>query len=150
MIAYDNRLYKILGSHLRKLRKNNGFSLEYVADHIGKTKKTIQRYETGEHRMNIATIKSLCEVYGYDYETLNQEVESELTKNQSYYGDYDKTVQHLNDKPDLLNLYNEIVGNESLTLLFDNAKDLSPEDMEVILKVINGLKRERSGDSNDF
>ena len=79
MVTFDRELYIILGQRLQKLRNKKGFSLEYVGEKINKTKKTISRYENGEHRMEIDTIKQLCDLYGYSYEKLISEVQQEIS-----------------------------------------------------------------------
>ena len=44
--------YKTLGANIRKYREAANLSLEMLGEKIGKTKKTIQRYETGEIRIS--------------------------------------------------------------------------------------------------
>lgn len=68
----------------------------------------------------------------------------DLEENDNYYGDITKTTEYLEDKPDLLEIYNNIVNNDNLVLLFDNVKDLDPEDMEIILRVVKGIKSEKN------
>ncbi len=50
-------------------------------------------------------------------------------------------LQNLSEKPDLLHLYNEIYNNHTLQLLFDKTQDLTPEDLEIILNLIDGYKK---------
>ena len=57
-------------------------------------------------------------------------------------GDYNENVEYLKDKPELLDLYKEIVANDQLVLLFDKAKKLSPQDLEQILKIIDTFNKE--------
>lgn len=57
-------------------------------------------------------------------------------------GDYNENVEYLKDKPELLELYKEIVANDQLVLLFDKAKKLSPQDLEQILKIIDTFNKE--------
>ncbi len=66
--------------------------------------------------------------------------------NVSPLGDYDKNVQYLKDKnqDDLIHLYDDIIENDRLSILFDKAKQLSPEDLEQVLKIIDTFNKESS------
>lgn len=45
--------YKTVGQNIRKYRNMKGYSLQLLAEKIDKTKKTVQRYETGEIRIDM-------------------------------------------------------------------------------------------------
>lgn len=62
MAKIDKAIYEIIGQKLREERERLGYSLEFVADKVGLTKKTIQRYETAESRITTETLDSLCKV----------------------------------------------------------------------------------------
>lgn len=146
MGAYDKDLYIILGNRLRNLRKEKGYSLEYVANKIGMTKKTIQRYELGEQRISIEKLTMLCEIYMYDIDILNAEVKKELdslakkTFN-SQFGTDQELVDFFHDQPELLEMYKSIQQSDSLQLLFDSTKDLSPEDLKPVLEYIYTIRK---------
>lgn len=61
-----NTYYIQLGEKLRTLRLKNGYTLEYVAERIGLTFKTIQLYETGQRKPSVPTIAKLCKLYDYE------------------------------------------------------------------------------------
>lgn len=79
-LKIDKSMYLVLGSHLRIARERSNKSLEEVASAVGLTKKTIQRYEVGESRITISTLKSICNFLNTDYDQfnimVNREVES--------------------------------------------------------------------------
>lgn len=77
----DKRFYLILGSHLRGEREKRNKSLEEVANAIGLTKKTIQRYETGESRITVNNLKSICRYLDLDYEQFSKIVNREVDSN---------------------------------------------------------------------
>lgn len=66
MAKIDKAIYEIVGHKLRDEREKLGYSLEFVADKVGLTKKTIQRYETAESRITTETLYSLCSVLKID------------------------------------------------------------------------------------
>lgn len=146
MGAYDKDLYIILGNRLRNLRKEKGYSLEFVANKIGMTKKTIQRYELGEQRISIEKLSMLCDIYMYNIDILNAEVKKELdalskkTFN-SQFGTDQELIDFFHDQPELLEMYRGIQQSDSLQLLFDSTKDLSPEDLKPVLEYIYTIRK---------
>lgn len=146
MGAYDKDLYLILGNRLRNLRNEKGYSLEFVANKIGMSKKTIQRYELGEQRISIEKLKMLCNVYMYDIDLLNAEVKKELdvvSKKMfnSQFGTDQELIDFFHDQPELLEMYKGIQQSDSLQLLFDSTKDLSPEDLKPVLEYIYTIRK---------
>lgn len=79
-VKYDKQMYYVLGSHLRSIREKNDKSLEEVAGAVGLTKKTIQRYEMGESRITVNTLKEICRYLKVDYDQfsfiVNKEIEN--------------------------------------------------------------------------
>lgn len=52
-----------LGSKLKKLREESGFTLEYVAKHLKTTKTSIGRYEKNDREPKSEMITSLADFY---------------------------------------------------------------------------------------
>ena len=59
------------------------------------------------------------------------------------YGDHAANLEYFANDPDLLETYKHIVENDNLKLLFDSAKDLSPEDLEPVLILIDGIRKQK-------
>ena len=57
---------KRLGQIVREYRKARNMSIEELGDAIGKSKATVNRYETGEIVMDILTALELCNVLNID------------------------------------------------------------------------------------
>ncbi len=62
------------------------------------------------------------------------------------YGNHKDNLDYFSDKPELLELYQQIYESETLQLLFDSAKDLTPQDLEMVLTIIKGIRKERGID----
>ncbi len=120
MVTYDKQMYIVLGQHLKHLRDTKGYSLEYVGDQIGKTKKTISRYENGEHRMETETIMQLSSLYDYDYQTLMNEVQE--------------------------NLNNDVSFDDFRFALYGEVKDLSDDQKQDLLDYVKFIKSKKSHD----
>ena len=81
---------------------------------------------------------------GFTNEIGHYNIENEDKSEQSPYGNHADNLEYFADKPELLEIYKEIHDSESLQLLFDNAKDLEPQDLETVLMIIKGIKAERN------
>lgn len=73
MDNWDNTL---IGTRIKNLRKNKGYTQQELADIIGKSLRTLQKYETGEIEISIAVVNQLAKeldttptfILGYDTE----------------------------------------------------------------------------------
>lgn len=61
-------------------------------------------------------------------------------------GDDQANREHLKDKPELLEIYNDIVSRDEVYILFDKVKDLDPKDVESILSVVQTIRNARGFD----
>lgn len=147
MAKIDMMLYKEIGKILKRERLHKEISLDQLVDKINgiKTKSTLKRYEDGKSRIDMDILPIVCEALNINYVDVIKEAENEVnfhnSKNTSL-GDYNENVEYLKDKPELLELYKEIVANDQLVLLFDKARKLSPQDLEQILKIIDTFNKE--------
>lgn len=66
---------------LREIRESKGYSLELGAEHLAIAPKSLQRYECGERKIKIGTIKSLCDFYGIDYDSFIQKAKKRFSEN---------------------------------------------------------------------
>ncbi len=78
MNEYDIELYKIIGGMIREIRVAKGYTLDDIADMIEVTRKTVQRYETGERKIRIATLMRLSELLGFDYYEFTEQAKRKL------------------------------------------------------------------------
>lgn len=66
-----------------------------------------------------------------------------IEENKNFYGNHKDNLDYFSDKPELLDLYQQIYESEKLQLLFDSAKDLTPHDLEIVLSVIDRFRKEK-------
>ena len=76
----NNEFYKIIGKKIRELRNKRNMSLERLGEHIGKSKKTVQRYEMGEHKIPIETMKMITDALNYNWEDFQDFMNNEFNK----------------------------------------------------------------------
>ena len=56
----------MIGEKLKDLRIQNGMSLRYVGERVGRSNVTIAYYESGRNAPDLSTLKRLCILYGTD------------------------------------------------------------------------------------
>ena len=56
----DNWDNTAIGTRIKNLRKNKGYTQQELADIIGKSLRTLQKYETGEIEVSIAVVNQLA------------------------------------------------------------------------------------------
>lgn len=66
-------LYGIVGKMFREIRESKSLSLEVSAAYLDIAPKSLQRYECGERKIKIGTIKKLCEFYKINYDDFIKE-----------------------------------------------------------------------------
>ena len=126
---------------LKNARAKANKTLEQVAKDCGVSKATVQRWESGEiknvRRDKISKLSASLNVSPAYLMGWEDEDESPL-------GNYDENIKYLkeNKQEELIELYEDILANDRLSILFDKAKKLSPEDLEQVLKIIDTFNKE--------
>lgn len=77
----DLELYGIVGRMFREIRESKDLSLETVAEYLQIAPKSLQRYECGERKIKIGTIKQLCVFYKIEYDDFIREAKLRFGKN---------------------------------------------------------------------
>lgn len=130
---------------LKKRRLELGLTLEEVAEAVGVGKSTVRKWEVGLiQNMRRDNIQKLAEAL--QLSPLDLLEFQENTNVNNIYGDHQKNLDYFMDKPDFLELYKDIHESQNLQLLFDTAKDLTPQDLEMVLMIIKGIRKERGID----
>jgi len=60
------KFYIELGDRLRTARTKKGYSLQDVAERVGKSRKTILNWETGTHKIDMDVLKRVCDILDLD------------------------------------------------------------------------------------
>lgn len=109
-----------LGSKLKKLREEKGFTLEYVANRLNTTKTSIGRYEKNVREPKSEIINSLADFY-------------------------DVSTDYLLGRTDIKNIEKQNENNEeSLEVLevFKDYKSLSEENKQIIIQLMKNLNND--------
>ena len=58
---------KEIGIKLKALRESKEYSLEYVAQRIGKARQTIFKYEKGMISISVDDLQDILDIYGLEF-----------------------------------------------------------------------------------
>lgn len=144
MTKENDAFLKEMGERIRDRRINLGISQIDLAKKIGySNRSSLIKLEKGEvdpsQSKMIALAKALDTTPGY----LMGWEESDIDPQ---WGNDDANRKYLADKPELLEIYNDLVKNDELTILFDKTKDLEPKDIESVLVFVQMLRKQRGID----
>ena len=119
-----------IGRNINHARKLSGMTLEELSKHIGISRQTLSRYENGIignipsdriEKIAIALNVSPAQLMGWEEMSGNPEEE--------YYTD-----------PAVNEYAEQLRTNPNMRLLFDATKDMSKEDIDYVVDLVNRLK----------
>ncbi|CAM4227423.1 helix-turn-helix domain-containing protein [Erysipelothrix aquatica] len=131
---------------IKELLNRKGWSLGDLANESDIPKTTLHRYLSDTGMIPLDRLKVIARALNVDAEFLLGWDEQDDLESKNTYGDHQANLKHLEDKPELLHIYNDIYNSESLQLLFDKTQDLTPDDLEMVLTIISGIRKERGLD----
>lgn len=130
-----------LSKILRDYRQEHGLTLQVFADRAGLTKQYISMLENNKNSKNgkpiipsLETLRKLASAMYMNIDTLVATLDDEQdvslqTKDAGYYTD-----------PEVAEYAEELRTNPKYRLLFDASKDLSKEDIDFVVNMIEQLK----------
>ncbi|WP_278947374.1 helix-turn-helix domain-containing protein [Megasphaera elsdenii] len=113
-------------------RKELGLTLEEVADKVGVSKSTVKKWESGYiknmRRDNMALLADALHISPLELLGPDEDPKA-ADDSHGYYVD-----------PEVAALAEELRTDPDRRILFDATKDLSKDDIDIVLNLINGLK----------
>ncbi len=110
---------------LKELRKRKELSQVALAEKLGLSKSTIGAYETGDIKPSVEALNAIADFFNVDLDYLMGNEEGS-----TYYLD-----------PEAAEIAKEIANRKDLRILFDATRDISAEEMAVIIRMVEGLKK---------
>lgn len=110
---------------LKELRKRRGLSQVVLAERLGLSKSTIGAYETGDITPSLDALNLLADFFNVDINYL--------------LGKEDGSTYYLD--PEAAEIANEIYNREDLRMLFDTTRNISKEDLQFIVRMVEGLQK---------
>lgn len=115
-----------MGRRIRDLRISKGLTQEQLGDLVGLQKSAVAKYENGKtENMKRGVIQKMAKVLGVS---------------PSYLMGFDSEDTYYLD-PGAAELANEIYNREDLRILFDATRDISEEDLQFVIRMVEGLKK---------
>lgn len=127
--------WPVTANRLKQAMNKINISAQELADKSGVSKASISQYVNGSHKPSNISAPKLAKVLmvnamwlmGFDIDDEN--------KQPSYYMD-----------PETAKKAQEIFKNKELSLLFDAARDASPEDIQTVHTMLLALKKKEKGE----
>lgn len=109
---------------------------EKLAKKLNVSTSTIGTYEIGRSKPDIEMLQKIADVFGVSMEYLLGKTE---VRTQA-----DKVVKAIQDDPELLEFWNDLTYREEMRTMLSQSRDLEPEDMKTILRLIKRFKKSQS------
>ena len=117
------------GERLKKLRLSRGLSPGQIADKLGISRQGYNQYEDGTTR-NPRKLEALASFFNVTTDFLLGKGSHPVADPKGYYND-----------PDVADRVEAIQENPKLRLLMDASKDLSNEDIDYVVKLVQTLRK---------
>lgn len=141
-----------VGEKIKMYREKKGYTLEELGNRVGVGKSTIRKWENGIIKnMRRDKIQILAEVLGCSPLEFIDVDKNVIEKYQKELDEYVVRQQEKEDAKGTSAIYykdietqeiaQQIFQNEELRLLFDAAKDASPEDLKTVHTMLTALKK---------
>jgi transcriptional regulator with XRE-family HTH domain len=130
---FDKVFYSIVGRKLRELRNDKGLTLKEVAENLGITFKTLQRYELGERKIDIPLLQNIVTSLGGNYDSFINDIQKEQ------YSDIVKEESHYYINDETLKIAEELYKNPQLKILFDASRNSKPEDLLLVAELVKKM-----------
>ena len=115
---------------LKELRMRKGYSQQDLASKIGLSKSSISMYEVGAREPSLEVLELVGDFFNVTTDYL--------------LGKEDGSVYYLD--PEAAEIANEIYNSKDLRMLFDTTRKISKEDLQVIVRMVEGLKKDADDD----
>ena len=141
-----------VGEKIKMYREKKGYTLEELGNRVGVGKSTIRKWENGIIKnMRRDKIQILAEVLGcspLDFIDVDEKVIEKYKKELDEYAVRQQEIEDAKGTSDIYykdietqEIAQQIFQNEELRLLFDAAKDASPEDLKTVHTMLTALKK---------
>lgn len=135
----------------------SGYSYAELEKRSGISKSALQRYATGKTKkipldviVTVAPIINVSPAYlmGWEQEKHFKDLENNPDALKE---GYDENIKYLmeHEGGHLVDLYKELINNESLILLMDKATKLKPVDVANLIRIADAFEKETFGDKDE-
>lgn len=125
---------------LKELRYKKELSQRELASILNMSPSTIAMYETGQREPDAETLKKIADFFGVTIDYLLGRTDTPSP--------VDKITDSVSDDPELAKFWDELKEREDLQLLFKQTREMSPEDVKKIIRIIKAIEDEEAADDS--
>ncbi|BAH07571.1 helix-turn-helix domain-containing protein [Clostridium kluyveri] len=122
----------MLSDRLKKLRNEKNLLQKEIAKKLKITTSAYGFYEQGKRTPDTEILNKIAEFYNVSIDY--------LLGRTNIRDSADKITNSLNSNPELSEFWNSLRNREDLQLLFKQTKDLSPKNINQIIRIIKAIK----------
>ena len=126
-------------NRIKELRRERGVTQTDLANYLGLKQQTISSYETGNSEPDLSTLEKMARFFDVSVDYL---IGKSNIRNPA-----DKITRAVANEPDLVMFWEEMQKRKELKLLFKQIKDLPPEDIRRIIRIIKAIEDEDANNS---
>lgn len=121
-------------NRIKELRQEKGVYQADLAKYLGLKQQTISAYENGTNEPDLKTLSKMSKYFdvSIDY----------LIGRSNVRDPADKIAQAIGDEQDLKRFWEEVKKRRELKLLFKQIKDLPPDHIKRIIRIIKAIEDE--------
>lgn len=121
-------------NRIKELRKEKGVSQRELAEYLDLKQQTISAYEKGTNEPDLKTLDKMAHFFdvSIDYLVGRSDVRDPA----------EKIADAIADDPDLASFWGEMRKRRELKLLFKQIRDLPPEHIRRIIRIIKAIEDE--------
>lgn len=124
----------MLSDRLKQLRTENNVLQKEIAEKLKITTSAYGFYEQGKRTPDADTLNKIAELYNVSIDY--------LLGRTNIRDSADKITKSLNDDPELSEFWNALKDRDDLKLLFKQTKEMSPNDIKKIIRIIKAIEDE--------
>lgn len=136
-----------IAHNLKNLRLERGLTQIELSKNLNINRATYAHYETGRREPDIETLKLLADYFNVSVDYLLGNSDYKIAPSSKVDTPVEKISKSLNDDPELSDFWNVLKEREDLKLLFKQTKDMAPNDIKKIIRIIKAIEDEE--DRND-
>lgn len=129
----------MLGERLALLRKEKGLTQEELAQALNITRSALSLYEIGKRDPDTETLRKIAGFFNVSVDYLLGRTDIRNPE--------EKIKQAISDDPELLEFWEVLSQRDDLQLLFKQTKDLPPQDVKRIIRIIKAIEDEEEQES---
>ncbi|SHN87992.1 helix-turn-helix domain-containing protein [Desulfitobacterium chlororespirans] len=135
----------MLGKRLTELRKGKHLTQEQFSSLINVSRATYAQYEIDRRQPDYETLQNIANFYNVSTDYLLGRTHEVIGETLISYNDpTEKIKAAITSDPELAEFWEELSQREDLQLMFKQTRDLSPQSIKKVIKIIKAIEDEES------